>query len=158
MHELIPILPPTWWVLAGAVVFAIGRWLQLRQRQHARRADLSAAARHGEGLLATLQEIGGRDGALPRQLPVDLAAAAGWCYRPLPSLAIDQRLVVLHEDAPRQILMRFPSEEGARTVVFADGRIELFSEAAFDRLIVGDEVLRERLALPPVTTDNTVDD
>ncbi|MBT3346655.1 MAG: hypothetical protein HN712_27835 [Gemmatimonadetes bacterium] len=144
-------LPPIWWVLAGAIVFATGRWLQLLQRRHARRADLAAARQQGEGVLATLREMGGRDGALPGELPIDLTAAAGWTYRRMPSLTTDQRLIVLHEDAPRQMLTRFPSEEEARIVVFADGRIELFSEQAFERLLVGDEVLRERLQMPSIT-------
>lgn len=155
MHELIPTLPPTWWVLAAALLFAAGRWLQLARRRRVRRPDTEAALRHAEGLLATLREIGSTDGALPFQLPVELVGAAGWTYRPIPSLAVDSRLVVLHEDTPRQTLTRFPNEEEARTVVFADGRIEIFSDAAFERLLVGDDVLRDRLELPPLSTDAT---
>ena len=33
------------------------------------------------------------------------------------------------EEAPRQILTRFLGEEEARTVVFADGRADVFTES-----------------------------
>ncbi|MBT4100103.1 MAG: hypothetical protein HOM68_11670 [Gemmatimonadetes bacterium] len=149
----VPSLPPTWWVLAGAIVFAAGRWLQLTQRRRVSQSQRDEAQRHGEGLLATLEEIAGREGVTPDHLPADLSAASGWVYRRVPTLTVDRRLIVLHEDAPRQILTRFPGEEEARTIVFADGRVDVFTESAFGQLIVGDDVLRERLKLPPIEPD-----
>lgn len=141
-------LPPTWWVLGGAVLLALGRYAQLHLRHRARAAERDAALDHGIRLRQSLVEIGA--GAGPSAMPGDLADASGWLYRPVPRFDVDRRLVVLHEAAPVQTITRFPNEEAARVVVFADGRADLFSEAAFQQLLVGDDVLRERLALPAV--------
>lgn len=61
--------------------------------------------------------------------------------------------MLLHEDAPRQLLPRFPGEEEARTVMFADGRVELFTGSTFERLLAGDKVLRTRVSLPELDVD-----
>jgi hypothetical protein len=53
-------------------------------------------------------------------------------------------------------VIRFPRLERGRLVLFADGRVELFSEGAVARLIAGDNVLRERLGLPAIPLETAL--
>lgn len=127
---------PGLWLLALALVVAGLRLAQLWWRDRARGPER-------EQVRARLTAVA--QGAA--QLP------AGWRRRPLPETVTDRRLIVAHEDAARQRLVRFPGEEAARTVLFGDGRVELFTESAFERLLVGDNVLRGRLDLPAIDID-----
>lgn len=138
-------LPVSWLILATAVAAALIRIAQLRWRDGRRapvRHDTQQQAEAARQQLAALQVDNGVLPATFGQLP------AGWCYRAVPTLQTDRRLLLLHEDEPRQLLVRFPGEEAARAVLFADGRLEFFTESAFERLLAGDNVLRARLQLP----------
>ncbi|MBT3346031.1 MAG: hypothetical protein HOH74_21500 [Gemmatimonadetes bacterium] len=137
-------LPVSWLLLLLAVVFAGLRLLQLYWRDARREPARSLIREQLQRLYGQLTQVQTQQGELPvafNEMP------SGWRYRAMPTLDTDHRLLLLHEDGPYQCLPRFPGEEQARTVMFADGRLELFTESAFERLLVGDNVLRGRLGL-----------
>ncbi len=151
-------VPVPWVLLLLAVAFALLRCAHLRWRDHQRTPARDA-------LRLQLQQL--HKALVPPGSDAEPPAAAddipmGWCYRIVPAPTTDRptdrRLLLLHEDAPRQRLPRFPGEEPARTVMFADGRIEWFTESAFDRLLVGDNVLRRRLRLPEIDVHGREED
>jgi hypothetical protein len=142
-------VPFSWIVFFLAIVFAVIRYLQLRWRDQRREAGRSVLRQQLDNLYAQIQKM-------PAPLPSQPAGIPdGWCYRQVPELTTDHRLLLLHEDAPRQRLPRFPGEEEARLVLFADGRSEMFTESAFEQLLVGDNVLRGRLDLPELDIHGT---
>ena len=63
-------------------------------------------------------------------------------------MSSDKRLILAFDDEPRHPLMQFPRLAPGRNVLFADGKVELFAEEAVHQLVVGDNVLRNRLNLP----------
>lgn len=140
MIDLLAQMSVPWLLFVGTALLAGLRWGHLSWRD-ARREPQRQALRDD------LHRLRDRVAEGSAEMP------AGWRLRPVPALDTDRRLVLLHEDAPRQQLPRFPSEEAARTVMFADGRVEWFSESAFERLLVGDNVLRGRLDLPELDAD-----
>lgn len=91
-------------------------------------------------------------------LPEDLDTVLGvlpegdcaYVYRYVPELALDKRLILAFDDAPRHLLMQFPRLVAGRNVLFASGKVALFAEEAVYQLVVGDNVLRERLGLPEI--------
>ena len=105
----------------------------------------------GEELARYAQAHGG---ALPGTLDPVLSAApptaadCGLVYRPVPELGTDGRLILAYDDEARHPMMAFPRVGAGRNVLFASGRVELFEEQAVHQLIVGDNVLRDRLGLP----------
>jgi len=137
-------VPFSWMLLLSAVVFAVLRFAHLHWRDRRRepaRAALQQDLSRVYGRLMAAQASTGELPHAPEEMP------SGWCYRVVPALKTDHRLL-LHENEPRQRLPRFPGEEEARTVMFTDGRLEMFTESAFERLLTGDNVLRGRLGLP----------
>lgn len=123
-------LPLSWLVFVGAAALAAVRWAHLLWRDRQREPQRQALR---EDLSQLLEASGLPD---------------GFRRRPIPDTVDDRRLIAVHETEPRQLLPRFPGEETARTVLFADGRVEWFTESAFEKLLMGDNILRQRLNLP----------
>jgi hypothetical protein len=93
-------------------------------------------------------------GFLPEKLEVITAVLPendkGYVYRYVPQLDCDGRLILVYDETPRHAMMAFPKLVYGRHVLFASGKVELFEEGVVHQLIVGDNVLRNRLDLPEI--------
>lgn len=138
-------------ILLGLLV----RYVQLRV-QLSRTQDDWFACR--ENLMAFGQEFAkyafSHSGHLPERLDVFSEvipeASCSYVYRYVPELELDNRLILLYEKSPQHAMMAFPKLVFGCHVLFANGKVELFEEGVVHQLIVGDNVLRERLGLPEI--------
>jgi hypothetical protein len=138
-----------WVILLGIVLF-VGqygvlrwRWSQARPRgREAERRLTEAASRLRDYADANLQR-------LPDRLQEAGLEAGAIAYRPIPSLTLDERLILLHDAQPEHKLLEFPTLRDGRGVVLCSGRLLLVTESAFEKLIEADNALRSRLGLDP---------
>ena len=116
-------------------------WATCRARVMALGQELARYAFAHQGMLPE---------SLDRVLRVLPDGPCAYVYRYVPELALDKRLILAYDDAPRHALMQFPRLAEGRHVLFADGKVDLFAEEAVHQLVVGDNVLRDRLNLPEI--------
>ena len=143
------------WALGVVLLVLMMRYGYLRHQLSKTEAHWLACRMR---LIALGQEFGryafSHQGLLPVHLDTVLTVIpkgdCGYVYRPVSELALDPRLILVYDDCPRHLLMQFPRLIAGRHVLFASGKVELFAEEAVHQLIVGDNVLRERLLLPEI--------
>lgn len=140
-----------WVILLAAAAFVVEFiYLRVRQRQY------QAAGREAERRLvrfATALRNYARDNnqALPASLDeLNLPESEHVCYRYVPRLDLDVKLMLVHDAAPVHKVLEFPALRDGRGVLFANGRLHVVSEEVFQKLIVADDALRERLGLEPI--------
>lgn len=147
---MIPIL-----VFGVVLVGLLVRYIQLRVILS---NSESAWMTSREQMLALGQEFAryafSHQGFLPEKLEVLTAALSeddgDYVYRYVPQLDCDERLILVYDESPRHAMMAFPKLVYGRHVLFASGKVELFEEGVVHQLIVGDNVLRNRLDLPEI--------
>jgi len=138
-------------VLLGLLI----RYVQLRVKLAKTEGEWFACREH---LLSLGQEFGkyafSHSGHLPERLDIFNTvlpeAACSYIYRYVPELNMDTRLILVYDKMPKHALMAFPKIAYGCHVLFANGKVELFEEGVLHQLIVGDNVLRERLGLPQI--------
>jgi hypothetical protein len=144
--------PITVWVVLLGVTAFLAEYVYLRVR-HARYRTAGVEAERRLVRFATALRNYARDNhqALPATLAeLNLPESRHVCYRHVPRLDLDVKLMVVHDAAPVHKVLEFPSLRDGRGVVFANGRLHVVSEEVFEKLIVADDALRERLGLEPV--------
>lgn len=137
-----------WVVLVASTVF-VGHvaFLAIQKRRYLaedRQAERKLRALAG----ALVRYAEAHDGALPETL-----AELGWpderdvMYRPVTRIDLDRRLILACDAKPDRKVVEFPMLRDGRGMVFCSGRYHVATEAAFEKLIVADDRLREGLGL-----------
>jgi hypothetical protein len=144
--------PVATWILVVTGVVFLGRLAMLLLQGGRERARTQAVsnrlARAAGWLHERTQSNPGRLPGTPDELPAWFRDVL--CYRPVPRLELDGRLIVVHDAAPICKVLEFPYLRDGRGVLFSSGRCILVSEAVFEKLIAADDELRRRLGLAPI--------
>lgn len=140
-----------WIVLLGVVAF-LGQYAVLRWRWGVARAQGAQAERR---LVEAASRLRDYATANLQRLP-ESWEQAGWipdapiAYRPIPRLALDERLILVHDARPTHQILEFPSLREGRGVVLCNGRMLVVTESAFEKLMEADNALRQRLGLEAI--------
>lgn len=141
------------WIVIAAVAVFLGRYIWLQVRLSGSRARSRDAERRLQGLAGALHRHAmDHGGHLPDSVVnLGLEGPIQQCYRPVPRLDLDPRLILIHDPPGNHLVIEFPSLRPARGVVLCSGRYLVLTEEAFQELLRADAALRERLNLPAVS-------
>ena len=71
----------------------------------------------------------------------------------MPRIALDDKLILIHDAEPIHRILEFPRLRSGRGVVLCNGRLLMITEEAWDKLREADDALRERRGLEPIESD-----
>lgn len=140
------------WVVLAAALFFVVEYVVLRIRQgRSREASQVAEKRLLRVATALKNYAEAHLKTLPGSLDeLHLPDTAEVAYRPVPRINQDEKLILVHDREPVHQVLEFPALRRGRGVVFCSGRFRVVSEEVWDKLLVADDALRDRLGLDPV--------
>jgi len=140
------------WVVLLAVAVFVGEYVWLRVQQQRSRAAAEDAERRLARFATALRNYAADNlQTLPRTLDeLNLPESSAVAYRPVPRLNLDDKLILLHDAGPVHKVLEFPVLRDGRGVVFCNGRLHIVSEEIYQKLLVADDALRDRLKLDPI--------
>lgn len=139
------------WVILILLTAFLGRYSLLRWHWKKSRPAALAAEQSLVEAASRLREFAAEhQGRLPQAMEEVGGDPAWLTYRPVPSLTLDERLILVHDAASTHKLLEFPSLQDGRGAVLCSGRLLVLTEAAFDKLVAADDMLRGRLGLGPI--------
>lgn len=137
------------WVILFTLAVFLGRFARLFWRQRAsRRAARLADARLADAAAALQRYAQAHGRRLPNRLEeLGMADTQRVMYRPVPTLDLDPRLILVHDGEATHQVIEFPVLRPGRGLVFCSGALRVVTEDAWTKLEAADNALRERLGL-----------
>jgi hypothetical protein len=160
--ETLKDIPVVVWLVLAAVALAAVRYVTLLLRRARTAPAAQEALRRLDDALAALRGYAAEhDGALPDSLAGVAPEAAEWIvYRPVPSRAFDERLILVYDRGQPHLLVEFPMLRAGRAVGTLGGKRLILSEQQFEKLLAADNRLRVTCGLeglPPEASEATSD-
>ena len=141
------------WVVLAATTFFVVEYLILRLRQRRSQATADQAERRLVRLATALRRRNKEqadEGSAPDGEELALSGTGAIVHRPVPSVDLDDRLILVHDATPTHKVLEFPALRDGRGVVFCSGRLRVVSEEVWEKLLAADNALREKLNLEPL--------